>query len=100
MENQDYTKLVYGERIKWIAQQLKNGKSLEELLDTRVRAYQQRVPRDNMIDIELPKSETGTLTCEVNLEVMKKWEQFTSVRPQNAETLISMALWEFMSNHI
>ena len=97
MENQEYSNLVYGERIKWIAQQLKNGKSLEELLDTRVRAYQQRVPLDNMIDIELPKSETGTLTCDVNLAVMNEWEQFTSARPQKAETLISMALWDFMS---
>lgn len=97
MENQDYTNLVYGERIKWIAQQLKNGKSLDELLDIRVKTYQQRVPHDNMIDIELPKSEAGTLTCEVNLAVMKEWEQFTSARPQKAETLISMALWEFMS---
>jgi len=96
MENLDYTNLVYGERIKWIAQQLKNGKSLEELLDTKVRAYQ-RVPRENMIDIELPKSETGTLTCDVNLAVMKEWEQFTSARSQKAETLISMALWDFMS---
>jgi hypothetical protein len=99
MENKDYTELVYGERIKWIDQQLKSGKTLDELLDTRVREYQQRVPRNNMIDIELPKGETGMLTCGVNLEVMKKWEQFASVHPQKAETLISMALWEFMSNH-
>lgn len=97
MENLDYTNLVYGERIKWIAQQLKSGKSLEELLDTRVRTYQQRVSRDKKIDIELPKSETATLTCDVNLAVMKEWEQFTSARPQKAETLISMALWDFMS---
>jgi len=94
-ENKKYYEMVYGERIKWIHQQLKGGKTLNELLDTRVRTYQMSVP--HMTDIELPTSEAGTLTCDVNLAVMKEWEHFTSAKQQDAETLISMALWDYMS---
>ena len=99
MENFEYFNMVYGQRIKWIDQQLKSGKSLEDLLDARIKTYQQRVPRNLIIDIELPKCEAGMLSSEVNLAVMEKWDQFISGRPQNANTLLSMALWEFMSNH-
>jgi len=100
MAYMEYHNLLYPERIKWIDQQLKGGKNLKELLDTKVRTYQLRAPHDKIIDVELPKSEYTTLTSEINLAVMKKWEQYTSDRPQNPETLLSMSLWEFMSNHI
>lgn len=99
MAETDYYKMVYGQRIIWLDQQLKSGKSLEELLDTRVKAYQQRGSRDLMIDVELPKSEDTKLSCNVNIEVMKKWKQFTTGRPQNDNTILSMAMWEFMSKH-
>jgi len=44
MESQAYFNMIYGKRIIWINQQLKSGKSLEELLGVRVKMYEQSVP--------------------------------------------------------
>ena len=45
MENQAYFNMIYGKRIIWIDQQLKSGKSLEEILGARVKMYEQQIPQ-------------------------------------------------------
>ena len=85
MAQQVLEKMVYPERMKWLNQQLINGKELGDILDLKTRPYQQKAVQD--------------WKGRVNTEAVGQWEDFTSSRTEKAEDLFCMALWEFMANH-
>lgn len=85
MAQQVLEKMVYPERMKWLNQQLINGRELADILDLKTRPYQRKAKQD--------------WKSRVNIEAVGQWEDFTSGRTEKAEDLFSMALWEFMANH-
>ncbi len=98
MEKQEYLKMHYVAKMKWINQQLKDGKELEDILDLKEKSHQTKVAPK--IKITLPVSGQGLLSTRVNSEVLRQWKNFAVTKNEKEEDLFSMALWQFMKAHI